>query len=375
MTALQWVAVEARTGLQIAELPGLTLTGPLKGTLNRYETATADVPVSPVGTPPPVNWLRATKPGATALVALDDDGSPVWGGYITQRTRSTDDAVTLSLASAESYLDRRYVGTVTYTNVGQNAIVADLIARYVVDGAGGLPGIPLRVQASGAGTLRTRSYAIEDDVKVYARLQQLAGVEDGIEFTIGWEWQHSPERLTPVLYVGSRAGTPAPAGLAPAVTFSLPGSVASVELVEDYSDGKGANDVTAVSSGQGDTRPTSGPVRTADYDDRPTYEYRWSPSTSTSDVSTLQAHAREALAILGGGAAAMTLTAAIQGAPRLGTDWVIGDDVGYDIDPIPSFPAGAFGVGRAIGWQLDLAAETVSPILAVAELATEEDDS
>ena len=46
---------------------------------------------------------------------------------------------------------------------------------------------------------------------------------DGIQFSIEWEHLTSPERYCPVLFVGSRIGTPVQAGLAPSAVFDLPG--------------------------------------------------------------------------------------------------------------------------------------------------------
>jgi hypothetical protein len=86
-------------------------------------------------------------------------------------------------------------------------------------------------------------------------------------------------------------------------------------------------------------------------------------------VATLDGHAAASLAILRSGATSLTLSAAKSAAPRLGVDWSIGDDIGYDLTH-PSLPHGHIcGVARAVAWEATVSGvETVSPILATAEV-------
>jgi len=102
------------------------------------------------------------------------------------------------------------------------------------------------------------------------------------------------------------------------------------------------------------------------------------------------------------GARALTLSAVVEDAPRLGVDWFIGDDLGYSLggtiytttqefvtdgffdefeDPflsvgtvdvttasesVPAFPGGFSGVARAIGWEWTLTEpQMIAPILGV----------
>ena len=160
----------------------------------------------------------------------------------------------------------------------------------------------------------------------------------------------------------------------------------------------------AVSTATADARPQS-PVQLATDDGRPTYETRFSPSTSIVETATLTDHASKALAALATGANALTLSAAVAAAPKLGTDWVLGDDIGYligglEADPrarwtpgysdafsdlfsdffggtptglmvktlvnpngrpsVPSFPNGLSGVAQCVTWELSLG---VTPIV------------
>lgn len=391
--ALSWVAVEARTGRVITDLPLLDVkrVGAILGT---YTTTTGTLPIPEA----PVDWLRATEPEAAYLVLVDDaqsvtDPTPLWGGRVTQRRRGLGDTVNLSLASFESYLDRRYVRDVTYTQVGQVAIAHDLASQFVQDGS-----TPLGVEPWGAGALRDREYRDNQDKTVLSALQELSAVQGGIEFTVTWKWLHNPERIVPVLTIADRVGSPVPAGLGPNATFEA--GLTDVEFFEDWSAGAGANDVMASSSGVGDARPQS-PHQVAPDDLRPTLEYRFTPSTSITNVDTLTDHARRALEKMRTGGRALSLTARHEGTVRLGKDWRLGDDVGYKIggigpasdtevvrdlfvdeftdpfaavglvrkypdgrDTVPSFPGGLVGTARAIGWEMNLAEPiTVTPIL------------
>ncbi|HET8581776.1 MAG TPA: hypothetical protein VFL65_00880 [Jatrophihabitans sp.] len=379
--ALAWIAADALTGRVLADLPTLDADWPLRRQIGAYATGTAHLHLD--GAPP--NWRRAVKAGAAVLHCYDDTDpalAPQWSGLVTSsEASSASDVVDLSLVTAEGYFDRRYVGDRSYVQVGQNAIVADLARRFGgPDAAAPFVGLPLSVQYTtpGDGTPRDRTYLDADDTTLYARLQQLAAVLGGPEWVVEWAWSSDGLSILPVLMVGDRVGEAAPAGLLPAAAFELPGCITEARIVDDYSAGKGATVVQAVSSGQGDVRPTSGPVYDAGPQDRPAYEHRWTPSTSITNVGTLQDYARAALAILAPGAQAITLTAALEDAPRLGTDWRLGNDVQYVLDetdgdgrPILAFPGGAAGVGRAIAYELNAA--TITPILAASEVYTESD--
>jgi hypothetical protein len=371
-----WVSVDAETGNVLNDLPDLTDgsggTITVAQTIGRYETVTASLPLP---TAPP-DWDRSTTPGAANLILLADNpndsthGIPVWGANVTQQEVNETDQVSLSLATLEAYFDRRYVGNAPFTNVGQNDIINSLVNSYIKVGPAG--GIPIRVQyvTAGAGKLRTRTeFTDVSDKTIYSILTDLMSVQGGPEWTIGWEWQTAPERITPVLYVGDRIGSAVMAGMGANATFEMPGPVRSFKRLRDYSDGKGANSVIATSSGQGTSRPQSPAQLFAD-PIRPTYEYRWSPSTSISDVNTLTSWAQSALTQMTGGTTtlAMDAIASDPGCPQLGVDWFLGDDVGFNIggpdangvETVPGFPGGYKGTGRAIGYTLEV---TETPII------------
>ena len=380
---LAWQSTEARTGRILADLPLLAVQGPVKQTIGRYESIQATLPINQKDAPP--DWLRATKKNAAHIVLTQDNpndaahGFPLTGYRINRRTRTHEDFITLDLMTIESYFDRRYVRGRTYVQVGQNDMVADLINSFVVESAGGLAGIPIRVQyvTAGPGALRDRTVADQDNKTVYSVLQEIMGVIGGAEWTCGWEWQANPERLTPVIYVGDRIGSAA-GPLGPAATFEFPSKYGiGFEFIEDFSVGSGANDVMAYATGQGTSALQSAHATRFD-PDMATVEYRWTPSTSISDVATLNTYAQNAVSTMYAGSTALSMTAFVDGAPKFGSEWFMGDDLGYItggidyVDPVtgighdlvPSVPGGKKGTARAGGWERTLdVTPTITPIL------------
>lgn len=351
--ALSWVSVSATTGGVIADLPTLRVDGSLKRTIGRHEAQTATLPLDGA----PSNWRTATRKKSVFLVALTDPtgedmrGRPVWGGMVTERTTNHKEGVSLSMVTAEDYLNDRYVGDENYSHE-QNIIVANLVDKYVAPG-----GLPIRVvMLPGANPVRQRSYLDKDDKTVFSVIDELSGVIGGPEWTIDWEWVDE-RRLGLVLYVGERIGAAAPDGIGPSSWFHLPGNVTDCELVEGYRRGEGANDVMAVSSGSGDARPQSS-RHLAPADGRPKVEFRWSPSTSITEQATLESHAERALSGLKDGTVALSITATTDET----TPFNLGDDIGFDLVSW-AWPDGITGTARAIG--LEWTNETVTPVLDV----------
>lgn len=354
-----WAAVSIVDGQRIADLPFLECDT-TSVELGVYTTTTAKLPLPTA----PNNWQAAVRAGASVLVQIDETtGVPVWGGYVTRTPRDEGDSVEISLATLEAYLDRRYVGDVAYTQVGQNALVTDLVNKFAKAGNGVNPGLPLRLEINGgAGMPRDRSYLDSDNKSLYAVLTELSGVIGGPEWTITWETSADQSKITPVFHVGDRIGNAATAALGPAAIFYMPGTATAFSQDGDYSASEGANDVMAYSTAEGDQAPQSVHVQTSD-PGRVVFEYRWSPSTSITDTDTLASHAQKRAAQMINGSNAIALSAPTSVAPRLGTDWNIGDDIGYEVT-IPAFPEGLSGTTRAIGWELKTGpVDIVTPIL------------
>jgi hypothetical protein len=362
---LQWLSVDALTGHVIDDLVGLAPQWPLRRTIGQLETAQASLYLPDA----PPDWQRDTQPLASVLATFDDadpNKTIQWAGLVTRRVRQAGTGkADLSLETAEHYFTRRTITTDDlYNVVGQNSIIADLITRFVAD-PGGMPFVVQNVTA-GVGALRSKTYKASDFAKVYSRLQELMAEPGGPEGTVDWAWAPDGEHLIPTLLVGDRIGSSPPAGLAPAASFDMPGCLNALISTEDYGDGKGATRVTAYSSGQGNSIPTSGQQVAADTGGRPIIDFTYPPVASTTDTATLIGYAQKTVAKLAPGQVAVALTASAETAPRLGDVWNIGDDVHYACAPITEFPDGLDGVGRSVAVELTI--DTISPILAVASI-------
>lgn len=364
---VNWLGCDLVTGRIIEELPDIVPGGQLGAILGAYSSTSFKLPLAMAGHgAPPANWEQATEPGRTMIVAVIND-VPVWAGIILVRGGGKDAFVDLGCATLEAYLDRRFVGDHTWTAQDESSVIA---AGLIGDAA--TEGIGFTVDAPSTGTTRDRAYLDQDDKTIYSALTELMGVDAGPEWTVTVGWADASHTIvSKTVRVRKRIGvasTPPdlnnPTGSANAVFMSTGASEAVYTLREDYSAGSGANHIVATSSGEGDSRPQSSPARATALlaAGWPRWEHRFTPSTSISSTTTLDGHATAALALMDDGANIVTITARADVYPVLGIDWALGDDIGYELVG-HRHPNGLTGVARAIGWNLDAAAGTVSPIL------------
>lgn len=356
---MKWVAVDS-SGSVIASLPSLVPGGSLRRTVGRYESQTFRL-VLGGGIDP--DWLFATTPMSGALIGYSGEpGNELveWGGIILRRKRSLGNVVELTAATPEAYLDRRFTGAFSKTGRDQNLIVTDLAALATLGDARvpGSKGWPFQLEVVGAaGPVRDRSYADSDDKTIYSAISELAAVDGGPQWLTTWAWLHGPERIFPVLRVGSRVGAPKVLASAP-VAFTS-GMMQEGSLDEDYTAGRGANLLTATSTGTEGVRPQQSDGVLQSY--RPVVEDRFTPSTSISNLGTLLGHARAKLAVEQNGAQTLSFKLARAAAPRFGVDWQLGDDVDVTIDG-PAFAQPIEITGQCVG--VDLDADSITPFLA-----------
>jgi hypothetical protein len=190
------------------------------------------------------------------------------------------------------------------------------------------------------------------------------GVIGGPEWTVELSWNADHSAVVKTFKLRPRIGA---AVDPPAAVFQSVGeSSASYTYRKSYAAGDGANHVVAYSSGEGEDQPFSSPARdeTLLASGFPRFEHRFQPETNISVQQTLDDYAERALALMAGGAVSFTVQAKLNAYPRLGVDWRLGDDVGMDLYG-HRHPAGIVATRRCIGWDLDLRAETVAPVLLV----------
>ncbi len=371
MTTVQWLGCDLVTGKIVEELPGLAPQGTIGALLCAYTSASFRLPI-PIGGhgAPPSGWRAAIEPGRSMIVAVLGD-QPIWAGIVLPRVLGSEAMSTLACVSLEGYLDRRHVQDHAWTQQDEVAVIAaGLVADAQVEGIGFV------VDAPATGVLRDRSYQFADIKTVYSGLRELSGVINGPEWTAGVQWNDNRTGFVKRLLIRPRVGYASSSpnavfttGSASAVVSSIGASSASYTLTEDYSSGKGANHIWAVSSGEGESRPMSTPARdearfAAGW---PRYEHIVQLSNVT-DQSTLDSHAQKTLQDMAAGARVLTIEARADAYPMLGRDWHIGDDIGYELTghghpPQAGGRPGLTGVARAVGWELDSVRGTASPIL------------
>jgi hypothetical protein len=212
----------------------------------------------------------------------------------------------------------------------------------------------------------TQDYAVDDgdDRTILSVWQELMAANGGPEWTVDVQWNTNQTGFILPVRVRAASGIGAVTN-SPEAVFDLPGCIASYTFTESYEDGKGATQVTAYGDGEGAARLRSD-VLTADdllAAGYALWEYRYTPASATTDPVALNAGAAGSLASMATGAKAWDVTAVASRAPRLGTDFALGDSVGVEVTRSPRHPGGASTVARCWSWQLDPTADTITPIL------------
>lgn len=350
---LAWYGCDLLTGNIVEDIRSLKPTGALSRKLGDTTTLQFDLALPGA----PAEWDAATAPGRSALVAVDTaTDTPIWAGVLLSRSGGSAQTVQLGAATLEQYLDNRFPGTQTLIGTDQAAVISALVTPALTAGP------PIVIDAPSIGV--TMDYLTEDgdDKSILSCLKEVMALEGGPEWTIDVTWNatHSgfqfPLRVRPA--IGTQAATPEG-------TFDFPGCVDSYVLAESYESGKGATVVIARGEGEGSSRLTSTPHEATALlaGGWPRWEYRYTPATGVTDPDQLDAHATKTLALMQQGAQVWSIEAVASKAPRLGTDWGIGDTVRLAVERSPRHPNDVDVVARCWAWELDPGGDRVRPIL------------
>ncbi|MFL4904811.1 hypothetical protein ACJ6WF_16890 [Streptomyces sp. MMS24-I2-30] len=350
---LAWYGCDLRTGGIVEDLPALRPAGALSRKLGVSTTLQLELALSGA----PDEWESATAPGRSLLVAVDTaTDTPIWAGAVLARDGGSADTVQLGAATLEANLDARYPGTQTLLGTDQATVIAALAAPALTGGP------PLVIDAVATGTTMDYLVSDGDDKTVLSCLTEVMNLEGGPEWTIDVVWNAGHNGFQFPLRVRKQIGTQAPS---PEAVFDFPGCVAEYVLSESYEAGKGATRVIARGEGEGESRLSSPPQEATALTSNgwPVWEYRYTPSSGITDPNQLTAHASGSLALMAQGAQVWTMQATASRAPRVGTDWNLGDTVRLAVEHSRRHPAGADTVARCWSWELDPAADQVRPIL------------
>jgi hypothetical protein len=350
---LAWYGCDLRTGGIVEDLRSLKPTGALSRKLG--DTTTLQFELNLPGAPS--GWDAATAPGRSVFVAVDTaTDTPIWAGAVLAREGGSVQTAQLGAATLERYLDSRYPGTQTLIATDQAAVISALVTPALTGGP------PIIIDAPATGV--TMNYLTQDgdDKTILSCLKEIMGLEGGPEWTIDVQWNATHDGFAFPLRVRPTIGTQTQT---PEGTFDLPGCVSSYTLSESYEDSKGATVVTARGEGEGTSRLTSSAHEATALiaGGWPRWEYRYTPATGVTDPDQLEAHAAQSLTLMQQGAQVWSIEAVASKAPRLGSDWALGDSVRLAVQTSPRHPQGVDVVARCWAWELDPSADRIRPIL------------
>lgn len=352
---MRFIVCELKTGDVLQEAP-FTVAGELSRVLRAYGQGEVSLPLRDRRCP--ANWEQLILPGRNLILAVDDNNTILWSGVPVDRVRDGSGVVGYPCVTLEEYFTRRNVPNLLYTQREQIAIAEDL-ARLAGDAAG----IPLRYDCKPSGVLRDREYAADENASVYDRLQELAAVENGFDWTVDVAWKDD-ERAQVVYtfrtgypYLGYRTATPEH-------VFSAPGNITSYKHSESWSRGDAATHVVAEGDGDGELTPMSAPVidTAREAAGWPRVEVRRGFS-KVSVQSTLDNHAHAMAAELFGGQQVITVATRDRDRAR-SADVSLGDsarvtikDLEMDLD----------SVLVVVGWAITPGGNEFKPTLAEIE--------
>jgi hypothetical protein len=291
-----------------------------------------------------------------------------WVGVVTSLPdRGPQPQVTVGTSTIEEYLARRYVGTHTFN--GQPADTDAAIVTALM-GDANTEGIGIALDLADLTTTRALRYKQPEHRTVLACLQELSDLEGGPEWTINGAWS-GPANLTVALTLFGRPRIGVVSTM-PNARFQWPGSVLDYRTASDHSGTKGGNYFIGLGNGQGSSTPKAVANNAADI----AVAGRWEVADQVPAARTaadLAAGANAGLARVLNGETVTYLEADATEAPQVGRDWIAGDDIQLVVeawDPATPRSARSYGhpdgltaIGRAIGWQLDIDANRITPKL------------
>lgn len=342
----QFLAVSLTDGSVLAEFPELQASR----FSYRFEESTSETMTVPWRNIPS-NWNEATIPYGTAIL-LVRDSTVFWGGIVVKRERTLQgEGLSLTLATVEHYLDSVYVKDHTYSDRDQCEIVKDLVSSTLKDHR-----FVFSVESTPSLVRRDRTYKASSDKTLLSVLQELSNVLNGPEWCTSWKAVSGGYR--PVLTVADRIGS-----VTPVTTFDE-SVMTSFRVLEDYTNGYGANTVLAV-GGTVDENRLQSDVMTAEQPYRPVIEHMVRPSSSITRKETLNAHASSALLQLKDGTVTVDMTLSLLAAPIVYEEWEPGDTVAWTVaDDSGCFDGFNHGSARVVGYDIDFSGVwTITPVL------------
>lgn len=342
----QFLAVSLTSGIVLAEFPDLQVSK----LSYRFEEMTSETVTLPWRNIPS-NWSEATIPYGTAIL-LTRGSTVLWGGIVVKRERTLQGSgLSLTLATVEHYFGSVYVGDHTYSNRDQCEIVKDLVSSTLKDHR-----FMFLVEASPSSIRRDRTYEASSDRTLLSVIQDLSNVQNGPEWCTSW--RATDGGYLPVLTVADRIGS-----VTPVTTFDE-SVMTSFRVLEDYTDGYGANMVWAVGDTTGEDQLRSD-VMVTDQSYRPVVEHVVRPSSGITRKETLNGYASATLQQLRDGTNTIDMTLSLMAAPIVYEEWKPGDVVAWTVaDDSGRFAGFDHSEARVVGYTIDFSGVwTIAPVL------------
>jgi hypothetical protein len=349
---------ELVSGDFLDELP-FTIEGDLSRLLQAYGEGTLALPLfDGEGNPISATWEQDVLPWRSLILVVDEQDRIVWHGIPQNRPRSLRGVVRYPCRTLESYLVRRYVPTLEFSQADQTSVIFKTLMEVAGDSIG------LEYDCPPSGVLRDHSYADDENARVYDRVNELAALTNGFNWTVDVVWgddDHTFVRKiarTGYPFLGNREPNPVH-------VFELGQNITDFDYDDDWAPGSAATHVRAVGEGEAESKVMSAPVidTAREASGWPRLEERRSFS-NVKEQATIDSHARAVAAQLFGGQNIVELTARNPGADedftRLG-DLSLGDTARASIN-CPSLDLEA--VWPVVGWSLTPETGVYKPVLA-----------
>lgn len=354
----RFMVCELVSGKVLDELP-LVIDAALTRLLQAYGEGTLSLPLfDGRGELVSDTWKEALLPWRSLILIVDEDDRIVWHGIPQRRARTVSSVVRYPCRTIEAYLIERYVPDLVFAGADQTSE----IFRALVGVAGA--SIGLEYDCPPSGVLRDKTYADAENARVYDRVNELAALINGFNWTIDVLWGDDGHTFvrkiarTGYPHLGNRDPNPVH-------VFELGQNITDFDHDDNWSPGEAATHVRAVGDAVDDVLVTSVPVIDTLRESMgwPRLEAR-ETFTGVTEQATINSHARAVAAQMFGGQEVIELTARNPGTgedfTRLG-DLTLGDTARTIID-CPSLTLDA--ALPVVGWSLTPATGVYKPVLA-----------
>jgi hypothetical protein len=349
---------ELVSGKVLDELP-MTIESDLTRGLQQYGDGTVALPLFDGKKELVSNtWEQAILPWRSLILVVDEHDHILWHGIPTNRPRTKSAIVRYPCRTIEAYLIRRYVPTMAFSQQDQTSVIFKSLVQVAGDEIG------LEYDCPPSGVLRDYEYADDENARVYDRVNELAALENGFNWTIEVQWGDDGHTFvrktvrTGYPHLGNRSTNPVH-------VFELGQNIVDFDSQEPWGEGDAATHVRAIGEGEGTSKLMSAPVIDTVREDQgwPRLEERRSFS-NVKEQGTIDSHAEAMGRQLFGGQHILTLEVR---NPGVGEDFTrIGDltlgDTARAIIKCPSLTLDA--VWPIVGWSLSPDTGIYKPVLA-----------